>query len=194
MAPQQSLSMPTALAHVFIARGALFLTCGMVAVAWPEQALIPALLIVAAFGVLGGMYELSIAIMKTTAPGRRLIIGHSLAMVVFGLLTAGVTGPEWPIPLIATMLWLLIYAGICLSAITVLPKTPVKTLAAFGVFNALLAILIDTLPDANVFALLYFGAMYAAALGAFQLGVAWWLTHRAVNPPSTFDSLTPAGR
>ena len=165
-----------ALSNVLIFRGTVQLLLGAAAVAWPETALIPALLGVAFTATLTGLYEFTVGVNLRGLRGWALVLSDGLLAVLFGLLTAGVTGLRWPTPVAVVIGWLLLYTWLCFGAARTWHAIgPTEGLVACGLFNVGLAIVVNLYPYGTVFALLFFGALYAAALGAWHLAAGVWL-------------------
>ena|SRR3569833_1499936 len=165
-----------ALSNVLLLRGAALIVLGGVAIAWPEQTLVPALIAGSLIATLTGLYEITIGVALRGTRGAAVVLSHGVLAIVFGLLTAGVTALSWPTPVSVVIAWLLVYTWLCFGAAAVWhPFGPTKALIACGVFNVGLAIVVNLYPYGTVFALLYFGAMYAASLGAWHFGAGLWL-------------------
>jgi hypothetical protein len=162
--------------NVLILRGASLFVLGAAAVAFPENTLIPALIAVAFIAALTGLYEITEGIRLRPGRGWLLVACHGLAAVVFGLLTSGVAALHWSASMISIVAWLLCYIWMTFAAASVWRETaPTKALIASAVVNVAVVVAINLYPYGNVFALLYFGAAYAAALGAWTAAIGWWL-------------------
>jgi len=165
-----------ALSSVLLLRGGALIVLGSAAIAWPEQALIPALIIASLAATLTGLYEITVGVALRGTRGWGVIVSHGVLAIVFGLLTAGVTALSWPTPLSVVIAWLLAYTWLSFGAAAVWhPIGPTKALTACGLFNVGLAIVVNLYPYGTVFALLYFGAMYAMSLGAWNFAAGMWL-------------------
>lgn len=160
------------LSGTLVARGGLMLILGVSAAVWPEPLLVPALISVGVIALLFGGYELAIALsLRSLTDGWWLVLLHGGACVAFGLLTLG--GPRLPIALAlaATAAWLLVYASIAwIGALVSHTRTLRRALIACAFVHIALAIIAVAYPS-TVFSLLFFGAVYAAALGAWQIAV-----------------------
>ena len=165
------------LSHTLAWRGALMLLLGLGAMVRPEEMLIPALLVVGGIAALFGLYEMSIAIsIRSRATRWRLVLAHGAASLVFGMLTVGAAGVALRVALAATAAWLVLYAAMTLRAARLMAAGPLRwSLLLWASLDAGLAILVVTYREATIFALLFLGAAYAAAYGAWQLGVGVWL-------------------
>ena len=160
-------------------RGSLMFLLGLGAVVWPEQILVGALILVGVLATLSGIYELSAAaaLRKHTIHWRVALL-DGLLSVLFGALTMGASRLSHFAALAATTGWLFLAAGFAWHTSTVVwPRRVARvSLLAWGGANILLAIL-AAYPEGTVFALLLFGAAYAAFYGAWQLAIALWLRH-----------------
>ena len=165
--------------HTLIARGAAMLLLGLGAVIWPEQILVGALITVGVLASLSGIYELSIAAaLRQHTIHWRVALLDGVASLLFGGLTMGVARLSHFAALALTTGWLILYAGFAWHTSSVVwPRRVARlSLLAFGGVNVLLAIL-AAYPEGTVFALLFFGAAYAAFYGAWQLAIGLWLRH-----------------
>ena len=178
--------------HTLAARGGMMMLLGLTAVIWPEQILVGALIGVGVLAALSGIYELSIAAaLRPHTIHWRVALLDGVASFLFGGLTMGVVRLPHFAALAVTTGWLLLYAGFAWHTSTVVwPRRGARlSLLAFGAVNVLLAIL-AAYPEGTVFALLYFGAAYAAFYGAWQLAIGLWLRqslheHTGVLPHSS---------
>lgn len=165
--------------HALTARGAAMLLLGLGAVLWPEQILVAGLILVGVLATLSGIYELSIAAaLRRYTIHWRVALLDGIASMLFGGLTMGVARLSHFAALAVTTGWLLLCAGFAWHTSTIVRPRRVARLSllAFGAINVLLAIL-AAYPQGTVFALLFFGAAYAAWYGAWQLAVGLWLRH-----------------
>ncbi|HEY6828424.1 MAG TPA: DUF308 domain-containing protein [Gemmatimonadaceae bacterium] len=160
-------------------RGAAMLVFGLGAILWPEQILVAGLILVGVLATLSGIYELSIAVaLRQHTIHWRVALLDGVASLLFGALTMGVARLSHFAALAVTTGWLILYAGFAWHTSTVVwPRRVARlSLLAFGAINILLAIL-AAYPEGTVFALLFFGAAYAAFYGAWQLSIGLWLRH-----------------
>ena len=165
--------------HTLAARGAAMLILGLVAVIWPEPLLVGALIAVGVLAALSGIYELAIAAaLRRHTIHWRVAMLDGVASLLFGALTMGVARLSHFAALAVTTGWLILYAGFAWRTSTVVwPRRVARvSLITFGGVNILLAIL-AAYPEGTVFALLFFGAAYAAFYGAWQLAIGLWLRH-----------------
>ena len=165
------------LSHTLVWRGALMLLLALGAVARPEEALVPALLFVGGIAALAGVYEMSIAVsIRSRAPHWRLVLADGAASLGFGMLTVGATGVDLRAALAAIAAWLVLYAAIAARAARLVGAGPARwMLILWAGLDVGLAVLVVAYREATVFALLFLGAAYAAAFGAWQLGLGIWL-------------------
>lgn len=174
------------LARVLVVRGGALLVLGACAALWPEPLLVPALIGVACIATIGGLYEITVGVaVRRSAPSWALIVVHGAASVLFGMLTAGLTALGWELSMTAVVAWLVLYTWLAFAAAARWRRgAPTKALVACGLVNAGLAVLVNLYP-ATIFALLYFGAVYAALLGAWQLAMGMTL-HRILRSDAPF--------
>jgi uncharacterized membrane protein HdeD (DUF308 family) len=166
------------LSATLVWRGTAMLALGLAAVVWPEQILILAMLAVGIIATVFGIYEMSIAFAIRRRTRRWwLVLAHGAASVAFGGLSVGAPGVSLRVALIVIATWFLVYAAVAYgSAVVVWPmRTARWALLAWGVFDAVLGILALVYPTATIFALLFFGAVYAALFGAWQVAAGLWL-------------------
>jgi len=160
-------------------RGAAMVALGLGSILWPEQLLVGGLILVGVLATLSGIYELAIAAaLRQHTIHWRVALLDGVASLLFGALTMGVARLSHFAALAVTTGWLLLYAGFAWHTSTVVwPRRVARLwLLAFGAINVLLAIL-AAYPEGTVFALLFFGAAYAAFYGAWQLAIGLWLRH-----------------
>jgi uncharacterized membrane protein HdeD (DUF308 family) len=165
--------------HTLALRGGAMLVLGLAAVIWPEQILVGALIVVGVVATLSGVYEWSIAAaLRRYTVHWRVAFVDGLASVLFGGLTMGVARLSHFAALALTTGWLILYTGLAWHTSTVIwPRRVARwSLLLFGAANVVLAIL-AAYPEGTVFALLFFGAAYAAFYGAWQLAIGLWLRH-----------------
>jgi hypothetical protein len=181
------------LSHVLIARGVALVVLGTAAVIWPEPLLVAALIGAALVSTLSGLYEITTGVCLRGMRGWLLVVGDGAAVLAFGPLTAGVAALYWPVALGTVIGWLLLYAWLSFAAAMVWrPVVPVKPLLAIALLHVTLAILVVVYAYGTVLSLLYFGAMYAAALGAFHLAVGWSLRARYLRRRAHPFAISPA--
>jgi len=166
------------LSQTLVWRGLAMLAFGLAAVVWPEQILILAMLAVGIVATVFGLYEISIAFaIRRHAPRWWLVLGHGVASLAFGGLSVGAPGVSLRVALIVIATWFVVYAGISYGAAVALwPIRGVRlALITWALFDVALAILAVAYPAATIFALLFFGAVYAAVFGAWQFAAGLWL-------------------
>jgi uncharacterized membrane protein HdeD (DUF308 family) len=166
------------LSYSLLLRGAAMLALGLSAIIWPEPVLIAAMFTVGVIAVLFGLYEASIAIaIRRRTPRWWIVLAHGAATFLFGLLSVGGPGLSLRLALIVIASWFIFYSLIAwTSAMMVPPGSALRrTLIAWGCVDAGLAVLTLVYPAATIFVLLFFGAVYAALFGAWQLAAGLWL-------------------
>jgi uncharacterized membrane protein HdeD (DUF308 family) len=160
-------------------RGFSMFVLGLGAVLWPEQLLVGALILVGVIATLSGIYELSsAAALRPRTVYWRVALADGVMSVLFGAMTMVVVRLSHFAALAVVTGWLIVYAGLAWHTATVVWERRVArtSLFALGGVNIVLAIL-AAYPEGTVFALLFFGAAYAAFFGAWQLAIALWLRH-----------------
>ncbi len=166
--------------HTLVWRGGLMVVLGVAAVWWPEPVLVAALLLVGALASLMGIYEVSIgAVLPRGTTGRTVVVAHGLVTLAFGLMTVGAPALPLFLSLPIVIGWLLVYTGMAVgtAVISKLSRRLRAALYAWGAINVLLAVVVALYAEATIFALLVFGAAYAALYGAWQVAVGLWLRH-----------------
>jgi uncharacterized membrane protein HdeD (DUF308 family) len=166
------------LSHTLVWRGAAMLALGLAATIWPEQILILAMLAVGIISAVFGIYEISIALaIRGRTPRWWLVLAHGVASFAFGGLSVGAPGVSLRVALVVIAAWFLVYAVVAYrTAVVVWPIRAARwSLLAWGIFDAGLGILSLVYPAATIFALLFFGAVYAALFGAWQMAAGLWL-------------------
>lgn len=172
--------------HTLVGRGALMLILGLGAVIWPEDVLIAAMILVGMIATLLGLYEITIALsVRQKTSGWTLILLHGVAALSFGALTLGGPGLTLRIALAIVAGWMLVYAALATTVAILLWHVPPMRWALLGWagLDIVLAFVSVLFPEATIFALLYFGAVYAAAFGAWQLIAGLWLRRTIKHPP-----------
>ena len=153
-------------------RGVAFTMLGVAALIWPEPILIGALLTVGLLATLLGLYEMTIAASIRRRTSRWwLVLAHGVLSLGFGLLTVGASAVSFRFALAVVMLWLIAYAGVAWSAAVILrPGRRIRAaLFTWGGINVLLAVVVAIYPAATIFSFLFFGAVYAAMFGVWQI-------------------------
>jgi uncharacterized membrane protein HdeD (DUF308 family) len=172
--------------HTLVGRGALMLVLGLGAVIWPEDVLIAAMILVGVIATLFGLYEITIALsIRPKTSGWTLILLHGLTVLSFGALTLGGPGLTLRVALAVTSAWMLAYAALAITAGILFWQLRAMrwALLAWAAFDVVLAFVSVLFPEATIFALLYFGAVYAAAFGAWQIVAGLWLRRTIKHPP-----------
>jgi len=160
------------LSDTLLWRGVAFTMLGVAALIWPEPILIGALLTVGLLATLLGLYEMTIAASIRRRTSRWwLVLAHGVLSLGFGLLTVGASAISFRFALAVVMLWLIAYAGVAWSAAVILrPGRRIRAaLFTWGGINVLLAVVVAIYPAATIFSFLFFGAVYAAMFGVWQI-------------------------
>jgi uncharacterized membrane protein HdeD (DUF308 family) len=176
------------LSHTLVWRGVGMLALGLAAVVWPEEILILAMLIVGIIATVFGLYEISIAFaIRRRTPRWWLVLVHGAASLAFGGLSVGAPGVSLRAALIVIATWFLVYAALVFSAAALIwpMRTIRRALVTWGFFDTGLAILALAYPAATIFALLFFGAVYAALFGTWQIAVGIWLRRAVRHRPAS---------
>jgi uncharacterized membrane protein HdeD (DUF308 family) len=172
--------------HTLVGRGALMLVLGLGAVVWPEDVLIAAMILVGMIATLFGLYEITIALsIQAKTSGWILILLHGIAASSFGALTLGGPRLTLRVALAVIAAWMLVYAALAATTAFLLWHVLTMRLAllAWAALDCALAFVSVLFPEATIFALLYFGAVYAAAFGAWQVLAGLWLRRTIKHPP-----------
>jgi len=166
------------LSDTLLWRGAAFTMLGVAAVIWPEPILIGALLTVGLLATLLGIYEMTIAAsirLRTTRWW--LVLSHGTLSLGFGLLTVGASALSFRFALVVVVAWLVAYAGVAwIAAVILKPARKIRVaLVTWGGIDVLLAVVVAIYPAATIFSFLFFGAVYAALFGIWQIAVGVWI-------------------
>jgi len=162
------------LSDTLLWRGVAFTMLGVAALIWPEPILIGALLTVGLLATLLGLYEMTIAASIRRRTSRWwLVLAHGVLSLGFGLLTVGASALSFRFALAVVMSWLIAYAGVAWSAAVILRPGRKSRIAllSWGGINVLLAVVVAIYPAATIFSFLFFGAVYAAMFGVWQIAV-----------------------
>jgi len=179
------------LASTFVWRGLAMLVLGFAAVVRPEEALIVAMLGVATIAIAFGIYEVSVAFaIRRRTPRWRLVLVHGVLSIGFGGLSVGEPGVSLGVALAVIASWFVVYASTTGTAAMLLWRNKAArwTLIAWGSFDVGLAILALAYPASTIFTLLFFGAVYAALFGAWQVVAGLWLRRMLRLRPASIPS------
>jgi uncharacterized membrane protein HdeD (DUF308 family) len=171
--------------HTLVWRGGAMLLLGVGALVWPEDVLIVAMVSVGIIAALFGLYEITVAAsVRRRTPAWTLILLHGTTVLLFGAMTVGAPGLSLRVALSLTAGWLLMYAALAVTlTILIWQVRAVRwSLIIWAGLDIALALVAVVFPEATIFALLYFGAAYAAAFGAWQVGAGLWLRYALRNP------------
>jgi Uncharacterized conserved protein len=176
------------LSNSLVWRGLAMFVLGIAAIVRPEEVLIVAMLGVAAIAIAFGLYEVSIAFALRRRTSRwRLVLAHGALLIAFGGLSIGEPGISLRVALAVIASWFVLYAFTAgAAAILLWQNRAVRwTLIAWGVFDVALAILALAYPASTIFTLLFFGAVYAAMFGAWQVVAGIWFRRALRTHPAS---------
>jgi uncharacterized membrane protein HdeD (DUF308 family) len=181
---------------VLLLRGFFLIVLGAVAVRWPEQTLV--LAIVAAGGIAGtlGIFEVATAAATEMLPSSRMFyLGHGLVFVAFGVLSASVHVATVSVATTLAIIWLTLYVAYALLlAARVWYLSPARAgLLAWAFINTACAIATARFPARTTVGLLYWGALYVAVLGVAQVVAGTWIKRHALSPTRRASVAAPAG-
>lgn len=151
--------------------GSLTLAVGVLALALPEETLIPSMLAVGLIATLSGLNQILSAVsLRARLPVWPLFAAHGVLALVFGALTVGATALTLSMAYLIVAAWLIAHSMLAarIAKLTASRRLrlAVHAIAAIDVGGAILLL---ALPAVSVFQYLFFGAMYAAVFGASQL-------------------------
>ncbi len=158
--------------------GALLVSPGAVAIAWPAGALVAAMLTAGALLAVFGAYDVGMAIhTRHETRAWRVPLAHGLACIAFACLTFVFPNISLRVTMLLLATWLVTSATLTVMlAVTVWPLSRTRfALLGWSGVQLLLAILAIVVPNLTITFLLYAGAAYAVAFGATQIGAGLWL-------------------
>lgn len=162
-----------ALRHLLFWRGMLALATALVAVRWPQETLIFALVAAGAvFGVMG-LFDVVLALrMRRGYSAWWVALVHGLACTAFGVVTLVVPGVALAIAVGIASAWLVVYGAVALIVAWRMRRNQLRwrSVAAWGALNLAFAVSVLAYPRLTITVLLYAGAAYAALLGLVQVG------------------------
>lgn len=165
----------TALRHLLFWRGMLALATALVAVRWPQETLIFALVAAGAvFGIMG-LFDTVIALrIRRAYHAWWVALIHGLACTAFGIVTLAVPGVALALAVGIAAGWLVVYGAVALLVAWRMRRNHLRwrSVALWGAMNVVFAALVLTYPRLTITVLLYAGAAYAALLGLVQVGAA----------------------
>lgn len=158
-------------------KGALMLLGGGIALLWPNETLVLAMMFAGSLLALVAVYEILLALhARHDTRGWLLALADGALALGLAALTITITA----VPLRATFLlgavWLAgsgVIAGVLALALWPMPRTRI-VLGLWAAVNVALAAM-SLVYDADIFLLLYVGAGYAIAYGMFHLFAAAWM-------------------
>ena len=152
--------------------GAVTLAVAVIALGFPESTLIGGMLLV---GLLSVMFGLNQVLTSTSLRSRtrhwRLVLGHGILSVTFGLLTVGASALTFALTVTTVGAWLLAHGALAARIATNTPVRPWlrRALLTLAVFDTTTAILVVVLRAVTIFQFLFFGAVYAVLFGITQI-------------------------
>lgn len=168
----------TALRHFLLVRGLLTAAAALIALRWPDEALV---VLAAAAGVLfmllGGLGAVVAARLRRRYPLSSLLVGEGASAMVFGLLSLLLPRVSFGAALSLALAWLVVYGGAVLLAWNALLRGRIMAPAvlAWGGANLLLSLVVIDQRWQGVDVLLYAGAGYAAVFSIAEIAAAVWL-------------------
>ena len=174
------------LALTLMLSGAVTLAVGVLALALPEETLIPSMLAVGLIAALSGLNQIvSAASLRGRLPVWPLFAAHGVLALVFGVLTVGATALTLSMAYLIVATWLVAHSMLAAKLATLTTGRGLRlALQAVAAVDVGGAILLLALPGVSVFQYLFFGAMYAALFGASQLVAGIRLRQHAPATPA----------
>lgn len=166
------------LATAMFLKGAVMLALGGAALIWSEDFLINAMVLTSLLLAMTGLYEVVLALRaRTELRGWEVPLADGAASLGLAALTVALTAVSLHSMLLLTALWLVLYASFAGGlALALWPMSRTRTaLLVWAAIDFSLAALAVFDTQVTIFTLLYVGAVYAIAFGAFQVGVGVWL-------------------
>jgi uncharacterized membrane protein HdeD (DUF308 family) len=166
------------LSSILLFAGVVMVILAGIALAWPGDVLVVALVTVGPLAVAFGAVVAALAlVLRRETPRWWLLLFHGLACGGFGVLM--LASPSLSLEIVAMLvaIWLALYAGflITLSDFAWRSVRIRWSLAAWAAINLALAVAAATHLHDTVVAVMFFGAAYLAAFGAWQVAAALWL-------------------
>lgn len=168
----------TALRQLLFWRGMLALALALIAVRWPEDTLIFALVGAGAVFLVMGFIDVFLSLrLRATTTLWWVALAHGLACVLFGVVTLAVPALALRVAIVLASVWLFVYGVVALIAAFELraAAAPWAIAALWGATNVAFALVLYLAPMPTVTVVLYAGASYAAALGVAHLAAAFAL-------------------
>ena len=175
MIPPHDLSRASLILFV---RGFLLVMLASVAIRWPEETLLNAVVVggvvLAAIGVIEIPFALLSHVRRST---RALLLAHAILSIAFGAVGAAAHAASVEMTVATSAIWLLLQALFALALLHVTPRAGSARFTVFGwlAANVVAAMLLMTYARATITPLLYYGALYAWGYGALQVSVALWI-------------------
>jgi uncharacterized membrane protein HdeD (DUF308 family) len=164
-------------------KGALMLAAGTLALIFPAETLLGAMLSTAVLLAATGAYEMLLALRtRVVMPAWFLSLADGAASVGLAVLSVSITAISFRTTMLLVALWLLLYSALAIGlALALWPMRRTRlALLGWAVLDFGLGALAAFDGRATIFTLLYVGAAYAIAFGVFQLAAAWWLRRFAL--------------
>lgn len=158
-------------------KGALMLVGGAVALRWPDETLVMAMMFAGSLLALVAIYEILLSIhARRETRGWLLALADGSLALGLAVLTITLTAIPLRLTLLLSAGWLAataVVAGVLALALWPMPRTRVA-LSPWAAVNVALAVMAVAY-SADIFMLLYAGAAYAIVYGLFHLATASWM-------------------
>jgi len=165
-------------AAVLWGRGVIALACGVAALAWPDAALLRAMLLTAIVLAASGVYELGFAWHnRHRHRGWPLALADGAACLGMAAISGTLTAVPFHLTMLLAAGWLLacgVLAALLALAIWPMRRSRLAMLAWAAAQLALAAVAMFD-QSADLIVLLYVGATYTVAFGVFQVVAAQWM-------------------
>ena len=175
----RDLSRPvTRFASVLEARGGIAIGAGAVALAWPDEVLLPAMLLTGLVLAASAIYEVTFAVRhRAENRGWPLALADGLACLGLATLIASLTAIPFHATLVLAAVWFLVGGGLAFAlALAVWPMRRTRAaLLAWSATQLTLAAFAAIDREADLVLLLFVGAGYTIAFGIFQVVAAVWM-------------------
>lgn len=165
-------------------RGGTIAACAAVAVRWPAEGLLVAMLLVGVVAIVFGAEDIIIALRERHAlPWWWALLTHGAGSVLFGMISISSFALSQQGMALVFAGWCLIAGMFALGAGLLAHARGAFGLAAIGIFVASVAANLYVLSSTTLTAmsLLYAGAAYATLLGLTEVGLGHWLRWRGAR-------------
>jgi hypothetical protein len=182
------------LARGLIINGAMTLLLAFTALALTEATLIGAMLIVGLLSLMFGFNQvLTATAIRNRTPHWRLVLGHGLLSIAFGLLTVGGTALPFTVLLGCVLGWLAGHAALAgRTAGKGMTGSIRRGLIASAIVDGAVAVLAIVLRPLTIFQFLFFGAAYAALFGVTQILAGLFLRTARLDRTHDFNAHGPS--